>query len=114
MTYVLAILAVIAAFVFLRGAGSNDRSEAVALVRSGEAVLIDVRTAGEFASGHLDGAKNLPVHELEARRAELPATDRPVVVYCRSGTRSARAKRVLEGFGHTRVLDAGAMAAWPR
>lgn len=77
------------------------------------AVLVDVRTDGEFRAGHLDGAVNIPVQTLESRLGELEK-DRAVVVYCRSGSRSARAKRILEQHGFAKVLDAGAMSSWPR
>lgn len=75
------------------------------------AALIDVRSAEEFAGGHLDGAKNIPVQELEARAAEVPKGK--VVVYCHSGSRSARAARLLRERGYE-VLDLGAMDSWPR
>jgi phage shock protein E len=72
--------------------------------------LVDVRTPEEFAAGHLPGAVNLPVDALEGRAAaELAPTDAPVVVYCRSGKRSARAAAVLGKLGFGQVHDLGAM-----
>ena len=85
--------------------------EARALVQGG-ARLVDVRTPEEFAAGHLEGALNVPVDALQGRAlAELAPTDAPVVVYCRSGKRSARAKAELEALGFTRVHDLGPMPA---
>lgn len=81
------------------------------LVEAG-AALIDVRTAEEFAAGHIPGAINVPVHRLEARLAELPDKDRPIVVYCRSGQRSGRARRMLQDKGYTAIHDLGAMSNW--
>jgi len=75
------------------------------------AVLLDVRTPEEFAIGHIDGALNIPIDDLGARIAELADKDNPVIVYCRSGSRSAQAAKTLEKAGFSvRVL--GQMAAW--
>lgn len=74
-------------------------------------LLLDVRTPEEFAAGHLEGAVNVPVQELELRWGELGvAPEREVVVYCRSGARSARAKAILKQKGIERVYDLGAMS----
>ena len=78
------------------------------------AKLVDVRSPEEFQSGHLDGAINVPVAELEERLAEVGPKDQPVVVYCASGFRSARAARILDGKGFTHVADLGAMSSWPK
>ena len=59
-----------------------DRDELVARLNRGDAVLIDVRPQEEFAAGHIDGARSIPLDELERRLAELPV-DREVVAYCR-------------------------------
>ena len=85
---------------------SQDR-EARALVEGG-ALLLDVRTPAEFTSGHVSGAVNIPVQDLGARIAEVGPTSRPVVVYCRSGARSAAAANLLRGRGY-RVHDVGGM-----
>lgn len=69
------------------------------------ALLLDVRTPEEFQAGHLPGAKNIPVQELDRRMAEL-AKWPSIVVYCRSGARSATAKGMLVRAGHE-VLDIG-------
>jgi len=58
------------------------RDELVARMRRGEVVLVDVRPGEEFEAGHIDGARSIPLEELEGRLAELPA-DREVVAYCR-------------------------------
>lgn len=74
------------------------------------ALLLDVRTPQEFAEGHVNGATNIPVQELPQRVAELGAA-RQVVVYCRSGGRSAAAAQILRRAGHD-VLDVGPMTAY--
>jgi rhodanese-related sulfurtransferase/DNA-binding transcriptional ArsR family regulator len=59
-----------------------SRSELVSRVRAGEAVVVDLRPADEFAAGHIAGALSIPLPELEARLAELP-DDVEIVAYCR-------------------------------
>jgi rhodanese-related sulfurtransferase len=59
-----------------------DRDELVARLKKGDVVLIDVRPAEEYAAGHIEGARSVPIDELQDRLAELPA-DREVVAYCR-------------------------------
>jgi rhodanese-related sulfurtransferase/DNA-binding MarR family transcriptional regulator len=58
------------------------RDELVARIERGDVVLIDVRPGEEFAAGHIDGARSVPLDELEERLSELPG-DREVVAYCR-------------------------------
>src|ERR671932_449027 len=58
------------------------RDELLARMRSGEAVLVDVRPREEYDAGHIEGARSIPIEELEARLAELPA-ESEVVAYCR-------------------------------
>jgi len=83
--------------------------EAHQLVSAG-ATLVDVRTAEEFSSGHIDGARNVPLHDLPQRLGEIPR-DKVVVVYCQSGARSARAAGALRRAGY-RARDLGPMSAW--
>jgi rhodanese-related sulfurtransferase/predicted transcriptional regulator len=58
------------------------REELLERLRAGELVLIDVRPAQEYAAGHIEGARSIPLQELEQRLHELPA-DREIVAYCR-------------------------------
>lgn len=90
-----------------------DGPAAKALVEAG-ARLVDVRTPQEFAAGHAPGAINIPYDEI-ARRApgELPARDAPLVLYCRSGRRSAIAAQALRTLGYTRLHDLQRADAWP-
>lgn len=85
--------------------GAQARAE----VEAG-AVLLDVRTPPEFASGSIPGAKNLPLDRLEGRIAELDKA-RKVIVFCRSGNRSATAASILRRHGFT-ALDLGPVSAW--
>ena len=74
--------------------------------------LLDVRSPEEFAGGHLPGAIHIPVDELQARIYELEPRDAGVVVYCRSGRRSARAAELLRTSGFDAVHDLGSMSDW--
>lgn len=74
-------------------------------------VLLDVRTPEEFASAHIHGAVNIPVDTLENRLVEVPI-DQPIVVYCRSGNRSAQASQILARAGYTRIYDMGGLNDW--
>lgn len=90
---------------------ADAESEARALVARG-ALLLDVRTPSEFSSGHVPNAVNIPVQELGKRIGEAGPKDRPIVVYCKSGRRSAMARSMLEKAGYQRVLDIGPMSNW--
>ena len=88
------------------------RSErAHAAVQAG-ARLVDVRTPEEFQAGHIEGAVNIPVVDLGRRMSEVGSKKQAVVVYCRSGARSASAARVLLESGFVNVVDLGPMSAW--
>ena len=87
------------------------RKELVARMRRGDVVLIDVRPAEEFDAGHIDGARSIPIDELESRLSELPE-DREIVAYCRGPfcAYAHQAARTLEQTGRrARRLEAG----WP-
>jgi rhodanese-related sulfurtransferase len=74
-------------------------------------LLLDVREADEWAAGHAPGAVHLPLSELQARYAEVPA-DRPVAVVCRVGSRSAQATAFLNAQGRQTRNVVGGMVAW--
>jgi phage shock protein E len=77
-------------------------------------LILDVRSADEYAQGHVPGAINVPHDQLEGRLASLPELrDHDLVVYCRSGRRSALALEVLKRHGYTRLQHlAGDMEGW--
>jgi len=86
-----------------------DGAAAKKLVQGG-ARLVDVRTPEEYAAGHIEGAVNVPVDTVETR--DLGAKDQPIVLYCGSGKRSARAAAALRAKGFARLYDLGPMSAW--
>lgn len=80
-------------------------------VASGNHILLDVRTPEEFASGHIPGAVNISVETLAGRLSEVPA-NQTVVVYCRSGNRSATASQILADAGYSSIYDLGGINTW--
>jgi rhodanese-related sulfurtransferase len=109
-TWIVPLLLILAWLMATR-LGKISASKARDLVAAG-AQLIDVRTRGEFESGHLAGAENVPLDELPVLAKGLANTGKPLVVYCQSGMRSARAKRLLRAAGALEVHDLGAMSRW--
>lgn len=98
-----------------RSGGLVSAEEAKTLLETDNTtVLIDVRTAEEFASGRIPGAKLLPYDEIDAQRAAqaIPTKETPVVLYCRSGRRSAIAADALRKLGYTLVYDMGGIGGW--
>jgi rhodanese-related sulfurtransferase len=88
-----------------------DGTTARRLVASGITV-IDVRTPDEFATGHVPGARNIPHDEVGRRIAEVGPADAPVLLYCRSGRRSALAAQTLRERGYTRLYDMRTYDVW--
>ena len=106
------IVVLVATVLYMRfSAVRVSGSEARELVKKG-ATLLDVRSPGEFAGGHIDGAVSIPVQELGSRVNELGEKTGQIVVYCQSGNRSAMAKRLLESNGFTNVHDMGGISQW--
>ncbi|WP_085317654.1 rhodanese-like domain-containing protein [Derxia lacustris] len=96
------------------GKGGVSHFEATRLINDRDAWLVDVRSAEEFARGHITGARNIPLDQLEARSAELTkAKSKPLIVVCQSGQRAQRALALLTkaGFGEVVVLEGG-VTAW--
>jgi len=81
---------------------------------SGPPLVLDVRTATEYAAGHIPGAINIPHGQLVSRLAQLaPYRHREIVVHCETGPRASFARSVLAGGGFSRLTDLqGHMAAW--
>jgi rhodanese-related sulfurtransferase len=78
------------------------------------ALVIDVRTESEVAQGVIDGAMHIPLHLLPLRSADV-SHDKPVVIYCRTGARSAQACAYMAGQGFSNMHNlAGGIMAWAR
>lgn len=76
------------------------------------AQLIDVRTPEEFAGGHIPGAINIPLQQIDQAAAIVPDKATPLFVYCHSGARSAQAVSALKHMGYTDARNIGGIASW--
>ena len=96
------------------GPGALSAAGAVQLINREKAVVIDICEASEFAAGHVGGAKNVPLSQLEDK---LPTTVKnkqlPVVLVCASGARAVRAEATAKKLGYEKAQAlAGGMKAW--
>lgn len=71
------------------------------------AIVVDVRTAGEFSQGHIKGSVNIPVDRIAQQAHQLKAKNKPVITCCASGMRSATAKSILQSKGIVEVYNGG-------
>ena len=76
------------------------------LVKQG-AVILDVRSKGEYAGGHIKGSINIPVDQLSGNLHQLKDKTKPIITCCASGMRSASAKNSLKSLGYTQVYNGG-------
>lgn len=88
--------------------------DAVILLNRRDPVVLDVRSQGEFANGHLPHARLIPLGELKTRIGELDKfKDRPILVHCATGNRSHNAARLLKAAGFKEVFNMqGGVGAW--
>lgn len=91
-----------------------EPSAAVQLINRQKAVVVDVCEATEFAAGHIVGAKNIPLGELEGRLASVVKNKTlPLILVCQSGARSGRAVAVAKKLGYEQAQSlGGGLAAW--
>ena len=84
------------------------------LMEKGEARLVDVRTPGEYAQGHIEGSVLVPLDRLAFEKdKKIGNPEKPVIVYCLSGNRSSTAARMLIKAGYKKVHDLGGIYSWP-
>jgi len=77
-------------------------------------IIVDVRTPGEFAQGHVPNAINIPNETIaDAQPEALPDKAQRILIYCRSGNRSRQAADKLVAMGYTQILDFGGISGWP-
>jgi len=99
--------------VLSQGKGLNV-AEAVLLMNRDKAVVIDVCEAGEYAAGHISGARNVPLSQLEAQLPQVvKSKTTPVILVCQAGVRSGRALGVARKLGYENAQSlAGGLKAW--
>lgn len=77
-------------------------------------ILLDVRTQEEYDEGHIEGALLIPDYEIDDKAGEqLEDKDATILIYCRSGRRSALAAQALADLGYSSVYDFGGIIDWP-
>ena len=87
--------------------------EAKTMMDAGNVTIVDVRTAQEYADGHIPGAINIPLESIGSDKpAELTDTDADLIVYCRTGVRSKQASDKLVELGYQHVNDMGGIVDW--
>ena len=94
--------------------GGLDAAQAVQLINREKAVVIDVCEANEYAAGHVGGAKNIPLNQLEEKLAGVVKNKAlPVILVCQSGARSNRALAIAKKLGYEQAQSlAGGLGAW--
>jgi rhodanese-related sulfurtransferase len=96
------------------GVANISATEAVLLLNRAKPLVLDVRDAAEFATGHIQGAKNMPVAEIANRLKEIEKfKDKPVLVHCQKGMRGKAACAILKAqqFSTLQHLEGG-LDAW--
>jgi rhodanese-related sulfurtransferase len=97
------------------GGPSVSATQATQLINREDALVLDVRDPGEYGSGHILGAKNVPLSRIAAAGSEIAAKrrDKPVIVYCDDGSRSGKAAAALRSQGFAKAVNlSGGLGAW--
>ena len=86
--------------------GMGSKTDYAQLVKEG-AIILDVRSRGEFESGHIRGSMNIPVDQLLNNLNKLKDKSKPIITCCASGMRSVSAKNLLKSKGYSEVYNGG-------
>lgn len=110
------ILILSSSCIFSKGEGykriSMDEAKTIMEKEEGY-ILLDVRTKGEYESGYIPGAINIPLSDIDEKIISfLPDKSQMILVYCRSGNRSREASDKLSKLGYSNVLEIGGINAW--
>jgi len=81
---------------------------------SGGGVIIDVRSEGEFYSGHIEKSLNIPMSELASKLDQFKDKDQPIITCCASGMRSAGAAKIISAKGYKNVVNGGGWSSLDR
>ena len=79
--------------------GFGNKTQNITDFMSKDAIIIDVRTPGEFQGGHIKGSKNIPLNMLSSKIEEIKKQGKPIIACCASGMRSAQATSILKSNG---------------
>src|SRR6478736_4492753 len=90
--------------------GFGPAADYAALVKQG-AIILDVRTKGEYAGGHIKGSLNISVDQLKNDLNRLPDKNKTIITCCASGMRSASAQSILKSGGYINVHNGGSWAS---
>ena len=126
MKKIILLLILLLAF-YLFGCSSSSKDNGYRQISMDEAIsimdeetgyiILDVRTAEEYSSGHIPDAINIPNESIDANSSEeitaLPDKEQMILVYCRSGNRSKQASEKLAALGYTNVVEFGGINSWP-
>jgi rhodanese-related sulfurtransferase len=106
-TTILVVAAIVAVIFMMKKSGQISAKDALEKLRNG-ALVIDVRSPGEFSSGHLPKAINIPLDEIEtALPKRVKDKNQTLLLHCASGMRSGMAKSKLAGMGYTNAFNLG-------
>ena len=90
--------------------GFGPKEDFADLVKQG-AVVLDVRSEGEYSSGHIKGSLNIPVNTLNNNLNKLNDKNKTIITCCASGMRSASAKSILKSYGYSQVYNGGSWSS---
>lgn len=109
-TNLLIVIALLAIFLLVKRSGQVSAKAAGEYLRNG-AVVIDVRSAGEYTAGHLPQATNIPLSEIEAVIGrKVTNKSQVLLLHCQSGVRSAEARKKLKALGYAHAFNLGSYA----
>ncbi len=116
MKYLLTAVVLIAAVLIFQSLAKSKELGDKNLIKSkieNGALIVDVRTPMEFSAGHYPNAINIPIDQIESRINEFGSKQTNIILYCQSGNRSVRAKKILELQGFKNVFNAGGLNDMP-
>ena len=106
------VIFIILRFIPVKGVKQINTNELKKLLKDKGLQFIDVRTKGEFGRYHIQGFKNIPLHQL-SKKANMLNKDNEVVVICQSGVRSKKASKVLKKMGFKKIINVkGGVSTW--
>ena len=106
------ILLCVVAFFFIKKRFFDNTDYRNMLSNGG--IIIDVRSEGEFYSGHIENSLNIPLGDLASKLGQFEDKDQPIITCCASGMRSAGAAKILSAKGYTNVVNGGGWSSLDR